>query len=339
MIDNTTPFSAERNWFLDKDGAKSWIVAVKAAYDVLPDGSTAIAEKQEPALIADAFTGEPEKSSILYSNDLAGPKEVTDVLLNAHAYAPFGAFVTEVDVEISVGPITKRLRVYGERRWDSISFLGGPSMTEPEPFEKIPITYERAFGGSDTKSDDPTKHRLEPRNPIGKGFAVAAGHLTGTMAPNVEYPRDRVSSWKDRPQPAGFAALSSYWLPRRKYAGTFDQKWMNERFPLWPEDFDSRYFHCAPEDQQVAGFLRGGEQVRLRNLTANGLLEFSLPRFYPVFATYFRGKPFEHRAKLHTVVIEPEAPRVLMVWYTDLRVHNNADDLDVTTIREKKYLQ
>jgi hypothetical protein len=58
-----------------------------------------------------------------------------------------------------------------------------------------------------------------------------------------------------------------------------------------------------------------------------------------VFATYFRGKPFEHRAKLHTVVIEPEAPRVLMVWYTDLRVHNNADDLDVTTIREKKYLQ
>jgi hypothetical protein len=113
---------------------------------------------------------------------------------------------------------------------------------------------------------------------------------------------------------------------------------MDERFPLWPEDFDTRYFHCAPEDQQVEGFLRGGEPVRLRNLTENGLLEFRLPRFYPVFTTYFRGRPFEHRAKLHTVIIEPDLPRVLMVWYTCLRVHNNADDLDVTAIHEKAYL-
>src|SRR5450755_3348101 len=97
MLDNATPFSAERNWFLDKNGAKSWIVAVKAAYDVLPDGSTAIAKKQEPALTTDKFSGEPEKSSILYNNDLTGPKEVTDVLLNAHAYAPFDDPAREVD--------------------------------------------------------------------------------------------------------------------------------------------------------------------------------------------------------------------------------------------------
>jgi hypothetical protein len=203
----------------------------------------------------------------------------------------------------------------------------------------MPINYERAFGGYDTKSDDPTEHSFEPRNPIGTGLVTEASHLAGARAPNVEYPRDRVSSWKDRPKPAGFAALSTFWLPRRKYAGTFDQKWMDERFPLWPEDFDTRYFHCAPEDQQVAGFLRGGETVHLRNLTAAGLLEFRLPRFYPVFTTYFRSKPFEHRAKLHTVIIEPDLQRVLMVWYTDLKVHNNADDLDVTVIREKTYLQ
>jgi hypothetical protein len=338
MIDNATPFPAERGWFLDKNGAKYWIVAVKATYDVLHDGSTTIAEKQEPPLITDEFSGEPEKSSILYSNDLAGPKAVTDVLLNGHAYAPFEKPAAQVDVELSVGSITKTLRVYGDRWWER-NFLAGIFMTAPAPFLKMPINYERAFGGADVRSDDPTKHSFEPRNPIGTGCAGAAIHLEGSMVANVEYPRDRVTSWKDRPKPAGFGALSTYWLPRRKYAGSFDQKWMDERFPLWPDDFDARYFHCAPEDQQVAGFLRGGESVRLRNLTANGLLEFRLPRFYPVFTTYFRGKPFEHRAKLHTVTIEPDVPRVLTVWYTQLRVHNNADDLDVTAIREKSYIQ
>ena len=156
MLDNTTSFPAERGWFLDKDGAKHWIVAVKATYDVLLDGSTSIAKKQEPPLITDEFSGEPEKSSILYSNDLAGPKEVTDVLLNAHAYAPFDKPTTRVDVEVSVGPIKKTLRVHGDRWWERRELLGS-SMTEPEPFVKMPISYERAFGGADIGSDDPTK--------------------------------------------------------------------------------------------------------------------------------------------------------------------------------------
>lgn len=335
-VENHTPFSAERNWFVDKDGAKSWIVAVKAAYDVLPDGITAISARQDPVLLSEEFSGEPGKSSILYDSDLSGPKQRTDVLLNAHAYARAGGTATVVDVEISVGPLRKTLQVSGDRKWDSL--LGAVMMTDPEPFARMPICYERAFGGFDVKSNNPGEHSFEPRNPIGTGFANKASHVVGVPAPNVEYPRDRVSSWKDHPRPAGLSALFSYWVPRRDYAGTYDEHWMKHRFPLWPEDFDSRFFQCAPEDQQVEGFLRGGESVRLRNLTPDGLLEFQLPRFYPVFATYLRGKRVEHRAKLHTLVIEPDRYRILMVWHTSLRIQSNADDLDITVIREKMYL-
>lgn len=36
------------------------------------------------------------------------------------------------------------------------------------------------------------------------------------------------------------------WQPRLRYAGTYDQHWMDERLPFLPEDFDLRYFQSAP---------------------------------------------------------------------------------------------
>ena len=48
MVLNETPYAADRNWAIDKHGAKSWIVAVRATFDVLPDGSTQIAAEQPP---------------------------------------------------------------------------------------------------------------------------------------------------------------------------------------------------------------------------------------------------------------------------------------------------
>ena len=45
----------------------------------------------------------------------------------------------------------------------------------------------------------------------------------------------------------------------------------------------------------------------------------------------------EHRAKLHTVVLEPDHPRVLMVWHTSLPCTHDAESLEDTTIGEKPY--
>jgi len=335
MLDNQTPYAAERNWVLDKNGAKSWVVAVKATFDVLPDETTKIADEQQDPLHAEQYSGEPGKSSVLYDADLTGAKQNTDVVLNGSAYAPMGNLATEVMVTMKVSGMTKTLKVFGDRHWES--FLG-LSMTPPEPFEKMPITYERAFGGWDTIPEKVTDQRLEPRNPIGAGFATRAEHLVDKPLPNVEDPKHLISSWKDRPPPMGFGAISSYWLPRRGYAGTCDSKWQKVRFPLWPEDFDDRFFQCAPEDQQVPGFLKGGEEVELVNLSATGYLNFDLPKAYPVFTTRFGKERVEHRAKLQTVILEPDHPRVIMVWYTSLQCQHKADKLDVTVVREKPYV-
>ena len=155
-----------------------------------------------------------------------------------------------------------------------------------------------------------------------------------TPVPNVEDPRQLISSWKDRPQPAGFGVVASHWMPRLKYGGTYDAAWQKNRFPLLAADFDPRFFQCAPEDQQAA--LRGGETVELTNLTPDGRLTFELPRLWLGFETRFGERRVDHRANLHTVILEPAIPRVIMVWHTILPVLNrDVDYLDETFVFEK----
>jgi hypothetical protein len=335
MVKNNTPYAAERTWVQDKDGNKIWMVVVKATYDISPGGQTRLADAQELPLRLGRHFGEPYNSSLIYESDLNGLKPNTDVLVNGCAYAPSGKQVPNVDVQLAVGPIKKRLRVFGERVWES-RLVGGPSISAPQAFESMPIRYERAFGGWDRAADYPKDHRLDARNPVGTAFAIKAAHCVGSSLPNVEYPNGLIGSWKDHPQPAGFGAIECHWSPRRELAGTYDERWQKERFPLWAQDFDSSYNNCAPADQQARGYLRGGESVELINFTPSGRLAFQLPKVYPFFETRFGRKKIEHRAKLCTVIIEPEHPRLIMAWQTSLMCNHEADELDMTIVSEKR---
>jgi hypothetical protein len=333
---NNTPFAAERAFVRDQNGAEVWLVAVKGTFAIKSDGSTALAEKQVEVCLAPKYLGEPGKSSLAYETDLVHTKPGTDVILHGHAYAPAGKPVTSVDVMMNLGKISKTLRVFGDRFWE----LGliDLKMTAPKPFVKMPIIYERAFGGVDQKSENPKKHRDERRNPIGTGFAVTSEHLVGQRLPNIEDPQALISLWKKRHRPAGFGPIARDWSPRVELAGTYDEIWEKERLPLLPVDFDQRFYQCAPEDQQVPGYLRGGEAVELYNLSPEGLLRFTLPYVWLTFSTSFGRATVAHRAKLHTVILEPDFPRVIMVWHTHLLCHNKEHKLEQTVIAQKRML-
>lgn len=336
-LDNRTPYRAERTVVMDKFGEKSWVVVVKATYRVHLDGTTELAEQQLEPLFSPKYSGEPARSSILYEADLIPARPATDVLLNGHAYAPGGKSARVVDVSMGVGPLRKQLRIFGDRCWE-MGLLHRLSKSSPSAFERMPITYERAFGGWDKTDLDPMEQRLYSRNPIGTGFATRASHLKGQLLPNVEDLACLISDWEDRPSPGGFGAIASYWTPRLAWGGTYDDEWKKRKFPLLPDDFDDRFYQSAQPDQQVGGYLRGGEQVELKNLTGSGLLRFCLPKVYLTFSTRFGKQRQEHRAALQSVIIEPDEPRVIMVWQTSLSCHHLLDLLDVTVIREKRYL-
>jgi hypothetical protein len=238
-----------------------------------------------------------------------------------------------MDVSMTVGPLHKELKVFGDRFWDQV--LGEVRVTDPQAFVRMPITYERAFGGVDQRSDNPAKHGWERRNPVGTGFVADPNKAAGERLPNIENPRALIRSWSDRPGPAGFGPIAGHWSPRVELAGTYDDRWRNERLPLVPEDFDERFYLCAPQDQQVTEHLEGGERVVLRNLTAQGVLSFVLPKVSLGFMTYFHGRPgFDHTAILNTVVLEPDERRVMVVWETQLPCHNYGLKLQRTAIFE-----
>jgi hypothetical protein len=336
QLENQTPFAAERSFVRDMDGAEVWLVAVKGTFAIKPNGELDLAEEQLPVCLSPRYLGEPGKSSLLYDTDLVHTKPGTDVVLLGRVYAPGGYPTPTLDVTMRVGELEKTLRVFGDRHWKQ--GLVGLKLTDPEPFDVIPIIYERAYGGADRRSSDPAKHSWDPRNPVGVGFAVEPEHLVGQPAPNVEYKGELISSWRQRPRPAGFGPIARDWSPRVELGGTYDQKWQDERQPLLPLDFDERYYQCAPQDQQLPGTLRGGERVELINLTPGGVLSFALPRVYLAFTTFFGLDAVGHRARLHTVILEPDHPRVVVVWHTSLPCHGREHELEMTRIVEKQFI-
>jgi hypothetical protein len=333
QVENRTPFAAERGWVRDRNGAEVWLVAVKCTFDITADGSTEVSKEQPPVLRVPEHFGEPGKSSIRYENDLVLTKTTTDVIVIGHAYAPGGNPVSEMEVGFRVGPVQKILRVIGDREW------GGAGRSGPVPFSRMALTYERAFGGVDKQSGHP-EHDWEWRNPVGVGFAASRENATSMALPNVEYPNEPVRSWKDRPRPAGFGAIACHWQPRVGFAGTYDDNWMKTRQPLLPDDFDERYFQFAPPDQQAPSFLHGGEPVLLHRLTPNGELRFTLPKVFLGFDTRFYdgSREIHQERKLHTVILEPDFPRVSLVWHSALPCHFKVQKLDRTIVTLKTVL-
>src|SRR5262249_54919003 len=159
------------------------------------------------------------------------------------------------------------LRVTGDRVWKG-GAMGG--YTKPELFTTMPLVYERAFGGVRYRNGRPVS--WNSCNPVGAGLSPTGSHEEGERLPNVENPDCLLSSGSRALSPAGFGPIARDWSPRREYAGTYDETWLAERYPLLPLDFDERFNQYAPEDMQPRSFLTGGERVELENLCADGLM-------------------------------------------------------------------
>lgn len=323
---NKTPFGAERNWSRDKAGFHWWIVAVKATYDIGPQGQLNLADEQSAPLLAPEYTGSPGASSMLYDSDLLLVKSTTDINVVSHPHAPGARAAAVVPVCLRVGKLEKQLLVYGDR------FHDGRNLTSPKHFIQKRILYEFAFGGSDCSDPDPRKHRLDERNPIGRGFAIRPEDLQGRPAYSIEY-ADGDPAEKG---PAGFGPIDPAWLPRRKLAGTYDAVWEKSKRPLLPDDYQLGFGQSSPTDQRAGKPLTARERVELGNLTPEGLLRFEVPAVRLKFTTHIARRKVAGEPTLTTVLIEPEFKRVAFVWQSSVRVAApDADYLDVTEVEEQ----
>lgn len=310
-----TPFAAQTSWVRDERGAEFWLVAVRACFDIDPEGRQSPAAKQTEVQRAPAFSGDPLTSGLVSDSDFALHKDGTDVLVEGRAYAPELHPTTHCRVRLKVHTVDKTLDVFGERL--IYQGLTGFSMTRPEPFLDMPLTWERTYGGWDRKGN---KEEWEPSNPVGKGFATQPSHLDETVAPNVEYP-DTPYRGPRSGRAAAFGPIAHHWAPRVRYAGTYDKQWRETRDPLLPADFDRRYFRCAPADQQTPQPLIGHEEVMLGGLTADGSLSFLLPRIsFDIVTTFRRYGDIRQRPSIHTLWLMPDRRRFEIVYVSALEV-------------------
>jgi hypothetical protein len=183
----------------------------------------------------------------------------------------------------------------------------------------LPISYDVAFGGVDDKHPDPAEHSTYRRNPTGRGFHkhLKREWVEGESLPNTEEPASAIEEPDGAYSPMAFGPIGRNWEPRWRYAGTYDQQWLDEQFPFPAIDLDDRYFQSAPDDQQIPiPISETGEiDVLLENLTVEGLRRFRLPIFQaPVHFFPKRGPREDGSMSLDTIVIEPDRAQLTMTW-------------------------
>jgi hypothetical protein len=293
---NASPFAVLDVPVLDRVGREVVIVTVKATFRVASPGRVTLADDQVPIRTVDVLRDEANpRSSARYPSDICVEKVGSDVVVVGDAVArrpaPF------VDVAIRVRQATLPMRVTGPREY----FRGilDVAVSAPVPFEKMPIEYERAYGGMlDDLSD------VEHRNPAGVGFARSVADLIGKPAPQIEYSGIPYRTAKDQHAPVGCGALLPHWSPRRERAGTFDDLWKLNRMPLMPLDFDIRHNSVASPALLFDPPLVPGDSIAILGMT-HDFFQFEVPALELVIHGRYDERTDTVHPAVDTVLIEP----------------------------------
>ena len=314
-ITNTTPFVPGWTVGFRPDGRELAVVAVKATYDLRnfdDSGEPSLAAEQRPLIESDVFGADPAFDAPIFENDFGHFKPQCDVLLKARAFAPNGEPTSRVSAGVMVGSWQKIISIVGERRWFKLA--GSARATPAKPFIQQDISYDTAFGGTDVNPKQPDRIETFLPNPVGTGYCRFDENLEGLSLPTSEEQGQVVTDPKGNYRPMAFGPIGRNWDPRFRYAGTYDQRWLAEKLPYLPDDFDYQYFQAAPVDQRIP-YPQGGEPIVLANLTEDGRVASSVPR-ETVWVTLLR-RPERHvqlQAHLDTILIEPDEARFTMTW-------------------------
>ncbi len=293
-----TPFEVAHFHFQVDPPRDALIVVVKAAFTPRHEAEAEIAAEQVP-LAGDVFEGDDPSGALVLCTDLAVHKPRGEYLVYGHARSG-GGTVLQTAVAVQVGALSKAVAVFGDRHWTAMGRLQGPT-----PFEAMPLTWSRAFGGPRVAT-----------NPVGRGVQrVETPNGTVVPLPNLEHPTDLIATPDDRPRPWGFGPRAPAWAARSRHQGTYDARWRRLRWPWLPEDFSWDHHMAAPDDQQIPGYWRGDEAVAMQHLVAGfPVLRTRLPGVRPRAFVSGPGGFREVALQCDTVVLDGDLPAVSTVW-------------------------
>lgn len=295
------------------------ILIVKQSFHLNADFQLCASPEQEPLNFSDLCYEDFNTSSLRCPSDLVPFKPCGEITVIADAFAPGGhgaeTWTCGVEINGAHQRLAKQVRVYGKRQWHPAWTLG-----KPEPVNRVPIRYEHAFGGM-TGADD-AQIPFE-QNPLGTGWidAKSTDRSRPIPAPQLELAGAPIESPFATSVPAGLGPIPPAWLPRRPLGGTYDDAWVNGRWPHWPLDYDFAYHLSAPKDQHWTGFFQGDEVLRFDGLRPEApSFTVTLPG-QAVFARFRRetGDVTIERCNLDTIYVDlladdPEDCLITLSW-------------------------
>jgi hypothetical protein len=326
-VRNHTPFAYDSLALTDEEGVPQFVMLVQASFSIGPGGALSLLEEQPAPNVGGEWYGDPAEASPRLEPQMAFVKPSTDVVLLGHAHAQ-GRGATEVTVGVRVGPVSKVARVIGDRFL--VRRSGATAISAPAPFEKMPLIYERAFGGWDRRDADARHHRCEMRNPVGVAFRAGASSDDDELRlPNLEHPEQPFRAYGDTPPPVGFGFIGPNWEPRLRFAGTYDIAWDRQRKPLLPADFDRRFFNAASPGLVTPRYLLGNEAVVVVGASPENRVAFELPGVPPpVCVVDVRGrKSLPVPTNLDTVIVDMDRRVLTLMWRGHLAVRNGPHDV------------
>ena len=245
MIVKPTKLGVLRRVSAGGEGYRLWITAL-GAFDLLSPGDF-LPEAQLWQTAAPALGATPL--------DAGMPKPRVEVLVVGDVCAPRNDPVRHLLMNLELGPIQKRIVAFGRRWWRYGP--DGPVMSEPEPFERVRLGWENAFGGPGFAA-----------NPLGKGIDARKlmSQRIPAELPQIETPASLILNIDHHPAPAGLGPRPEDAPGRIGFAGTYDEAWLRDGFPGHAKDFDWRYYNTACPDQQTDVELTGNERYRLTGM-------------------------------------------------------------------------
>ncbi len=186
-----------------------------------------------------------EGKGLGYASDYAPYKPHADFSAIGTAYPPPRA-TTHFIAKMRVGDVSRSVGVIGQREWKS----GWDGLKRGDPLRVQPtqLSWNNAWGGPSS-----------PMNPLGMGTDSKMLHL-------LVDPNHLVTSMDDPVPPAIFAPFPISAPVRSAKTGTYDQDWLEQRWPWLPIDFDYGYFNAPDQRQWLTGYLRGDETLEFSHM-------------------------------------------------------------------------
>ncbi|OUO93847.1 DUF2169 domain-containing protein [Cloacibacillus sp. An23] len=115
------------------------------------------------------------------------------------------------------------------------------------------------------------------------------------------------------------------WPCRMGRMGTYDGKWLREKWPGVPDDFDWGFYNLSQPPQRLPKGLRGGETVALVNLNKDlPSIETAVPRAEAVFSFVTKDGASRKAPQPDTLWLFPDAAVGLLLWHAAVECDDEA---------------